>query len=175
MNNPYDKCPVFETEKFIIRLVEKSDAEDLLGCYSDVNAQKYFNAYNCTSDFKWKTLEEINEYMDFWIQAYNDRAFVRFSIVQKLIKKAIGTIEFFGGPYGVLRIDIKSEYEKEEYLKDIIEISVNNFYKLFNTNRIITKAIPEAVDRINVLMDYGFIEYTQDMNPPRNNYYFRDL
>ena len=173
MNNPYDKCPVFETEYFVLRLIENSDAEDLLECYSDVNAQKYFNADNCTNNFRYKTLDEMNKAVDFWIFAYKNKNFVRFSIVYKLTGKVVGTIEIFGGSYGVLRIDIKSEYEQKDFLSEIIEISVNNFFELFNIENIITKAIPDATDRIEALLEYGFIKYSKEMNPPRENYYIR--
>ena len=35
MNDPYKKCPVFETESFILRLVEKNDAKDLLDLFDN--------------------------------------------------------------------------------------------------------------------------------------------
>ena len=174
-NDPYENCPTFETNHFILRLVEKNDAEDLLECYSDINAQKYFNSDNCLNDFNYKTPDEMNTCIGFWISAYKNRNFIRFSIVDKLSGKATGTVEMFGGTFGVLRIDIKSEYEKREFLNEIIEISVNNFYTLFNTNRIITKAILEAHDRIVSLTDNGFKEYTKEMKPFKENYFFRDM
>ena len=87
MNNPYEKCPAFETDGFILRLVEKSDTEDLLECYSDINAQKYFNADNCINDFRYSALDEMNKAMEFWISAYKNKNFVRFSIVCKLTEK----------------------------------------------------------------------------------------
>ncbi|MDR2598749.1 MAG: GNAT family N-acetyltransferase [Oscillospiraceae bacterium] len=168
MYDPYMKCPIFETKDLILRLVEKTDAEDLLECYSDKVAQKFFNDDNCLNNFKYKTLEEMNKAVDFWISAYNRGDFIRFSIVDKQSKKAVGTLEMFGGPQGVLRIDIKSEYEKREYLNQIVEVSINSFYSLFITNRIITKAIPKATERIAALKNYGFNK------DKRRNYYYRD-
>jgi len=169
MNDPYKKCPIFNTTNFTLRIIEKSDAEDLLECYSDVNAQKYFNTDNCRKNFNFKTIDEMNWCIDFWLSEYSDKKYVRFSIINKLSGKVVGTIEIFGWAFGVLRLDIKSEYEKREYLNEIIEIAINNFYTLFNTNRIITKAIPEGVDRIKALTNNGFIQYTKE------NYFFRDI
>ena len=34
MVNPYEKCPVYENENYLLRLVETSDALDLLLVYS---------------------------------------------------------------------------------------------------------------------------------------------
>ena len=174
MNDPYEKCPILETNHFILRIVEKNDVKNLLECYSDIKAQKYFNADNFLNDFKYKTLDEMNKCIDFWLSAYKNKLFVRFSIVDKSHGKAIGTIEIFGGEFGVLRIDINSKYEKNECLKEIIEICVNNFFTLFNTNRIITKAIPDAVDRVKALVDNGFLEYTKEMKPLKDNYLYKD-
>ena len=41
--NTYENCPVFEGERFKLRLVEKSDAKDLLQVYSDEQAVYLFN------------------------------------------------------------------------------------------------------------------------------------
>ena len=47
---PYEKCPVIgRTVSF--RLVEESDTEDLLMCYSDKEYLKIFNSDNCLIDF----------------------------------------------------------------------------------------------------------------------------
>jgi hypothetical protein len=50
--SPYDKGPVYETESFLLRLVEAGDAEDLLKCYSDPAAVALMNSDRCTSDFR---------------------------------------------------------------------------------------------------------------------------
>lgn len=36
--NPYEKCPVFENESYLLRLVTAEDAADLLKVYSDERA-----------------------------------------------------------------------------------------------------------------------------------------
>ena len=42
MKNVYEECPTFENEKYLLRFVEKSDADDLLQVYSDKNALPFF-------------------------------------------------------------------------------------------------------------------------------------
>ena len=44
MVNPYEKCPVYENENYLLRLVETSDAPDLLLVYSDEKAVPFFNS-----------------------------------------------------------------------------------------------------------------------------------
>ena len=162
MNNPYKKCPVFETEHFIIRLVSVEDAEDLLMCYGDPKAQAFFNIDNFPIDCRFQTVDEMLKYIQFWLREYSQEAYIRFSIVDKGTDKAIGTIEMFGmvGKYktdpGLLCIDIASDYESVPYLNEIFCVCIDNFYDLFEVSAIATKAIPEAVHRINVLNALGF-------------------
>ncbi len=37
MKNVYEECPKFENERWLLRLVEKSDVEDLIKVYGDKN------------------------------------------------------------------------------------------------------------------------------------------
>lgn len=162
MDNPYVKCPVLETEHFILRLVRMDDAQDLLACYSDPKAQALFNADNCNSDFCWYTIEELSYYIAFWLKAYEKEEFIRFTIVDKALGKAVGTIEMFGmvgvyqSPLGVLRLDICSEYERFEFLDELLSLCVREFFPLFGVDEIRHKAIPAAADRIQVLQKLGF-------------------
>ena len=48
--NIYENCPVLENEKFILRLTEQKDCDDLLKVYSDKNALPFFNSDNCDGD-----------------------------------------------------------------------------------------------------------------------------
>ena len=38
MTNPYETCPIFENESYLIRMIDESDAPDLLLVYSDEKA-----------------------------------------------------------------------------------------------------------------------------------------
>ena len=160
----YKSCPTFETQSFIIRLVNMDDADDLLMCYSDLKSQKLFNDDNCSVDFNIFTIDKMKQYIDIWLNAYEQEEYIRFAIIDKLYGKTIGTIEMFGmvGKYktdtGVLRIDLASNYEKELLLKEVIDVCVFNFYVMFGVDTIVTKAINKALSRINVLIESGFSE-----------------
>jgi len=79
------------------------------------------------------------------------------------INKKIGTIEMFHrlaedefNHYGILRIDLKSEYETQNIIKNILDIVNEFFYDVFDVKYILTKAIPIATERINALMEIGY-------------------
>ena len=48
--NIYETCPTLESERFILRLVEECDCDDLLTVYGDKNALPFFNSDNCDGD-----------------------------------------------------------------------------------------------------------------------------
>lgn len=163
--NPYNKCPVYETDNFVLRLVREEDAADLLYCYSDSESRTLFNSDSCTSDFCYNTAEEMKNCITIWLDCYKRQDFVRFSIVEKQENKAVGTIEIFGfvGNYktkrGILRLDIASAYERTSSLAELFGKCLEEFYDLFRINEIVTKAVPHAFVRKSVLEQLGFIPY----------------
>lgn len=180
--NPYEKCPVYETDNYTLRMVEKGDAKALLKCYSDKKVVKIANADNCTGDFYFQTIEEMNNYMDCWLYEYSKQYYVRFAIVDKRIGEAIGTIEICNkGSFehlknvGVLRLDICSSYEREEVLNEILEVISLHFYHDFGLENIMTKAIPEATARTKALKDNGYYTVTHNIVLPYDNYFIRNI
>lgn len=154
--NPYEECPEYETGSFILRLVEPSDADCLLVCYSDPVAVARMNTDQCTSNFYYTTREQMKECIDFWLKEYKRKAYVRFSIIPKLTEHAVGTIEIFGGDSGVLRIDIASEYETDPYIEELLYLAVFQFIPDFEIGSLKIKA-SNTPDRIGLLRKYGFL------------------
>ena len=177
-NNPYIECPIFESGHFALRLVTEDDSLDLLMCYSDPEARKIFNSDTCTSDCCYNTIEEMHDCIKGWVNAYVQKEFVRFAIIDKSINRAVGTIEMFGmvgkykTPRGILRLDIASMYEAEGYLYELFSLCIKEFLALFAVNQVVTKAIPEAANRIVTLGALGFEAYDF---PGREHYWIYDL
>lgn len=164
MNNPYERCPTLETAHFALRLVSDADAVDLLSCYSDPQAQRFFNADRCSGDFCMHAIEDMKACIEAWLHAYAQQDYIRFSIVDKVHSKAVGTIEMFGykGKYkvktGILRVDVASSYENEACLNELFQVCNTHFFDLFEVDTIATKAIPLAVERRRVLAGLDFRE-----------------
>ena len=117
----------------------------------------------------------------FWLEQYEERYFIRFSIVDRTNNSAIGTIEFFTkhvdldeiSTVGLLRLDLASKYENHEFIREIIDEVNENFYDAFEVEDIITKAIPEAKERIYALKEKGFIELEKNDSFPFDFYFIR--
>jgi len=162
--NIYETCPVLESEKFIIRLFQDVDCDDLLKVYSDKNALPFFNSDNCDGDnFYYPTKERMSEAIGFWHMAYENGWFVRMSIVDKLFMNVIGTVELcvrvsedeFNN-MGILRVDVRSDYEQEDLLYDVFKIVTPKLEEMLGCKGVLTKAPIYAVERIKAIQKLGF-------------------
>lgn len=161
--NVYEQCPIYEKELITLRLIKNGDAEELLKCYSDEKAVPLFNSDNCRDDFHYATMERMEMAVDFWEFSYANKYFVRWTVILNSTNEKIGTIEMFhasdeweSNHYGILRIDLQSKYEIQSIIEDILAVSNEFFYELFGVEVVLTKAIPEASERISALKSSGF-------------------
>lgn len=164
--NIYEKCPILENDKFIIRLFQDEDCDNLLTVYSDKNALPFFNSDNCDGDnFYYATKERMAEAIGFWQMSYDNGWFVRMSIVDKLVKSVIGTVELcvrvsedeFNN-MGILRVDVRSDYEQEGTLYDIFSLVTPKIEEMLGCKGVLTKAPIYAVERIKAIQKVGFVK-----------------
>lgn len=162
--NIYETCPTLESEKFIIRLFLDEDCDDLLKVYSDKNALPFFNSDNCDGDnFYYATKERMAEAMEFWHMSYEKGWFVRFSIIDKAVLSVIGTVELclrisedeFNN-MGILRVDVRSDYEQEDALYGIFSLVTPKLKEMLGCKGVLTKAPIYAVERIKAIKRAGF-------------------
>ncbi len=178
----YDTCSVLENELFKVQLINISDADDLLKVYSDKSALPFFNSDNCNgSNFYCAIKEHIEGAIKYWLWEYTDnKAFVRLSIIDKKTNEAIGTIEMFKrtsddcyNGLGLMRIDLRSDYENTNTINNILSIVTVPFYELFECSGIITKAPGYAIDRIEALTNNGYVLSDEPLvgQSPKRLYY----
>lgn len=171
MQNVYKTCPHFENERYLLRLISQQDCVDLLKVYSDKQAVPFFNSDNCNGDdFYYTTMERMKQAIEFWIFSYENGYFVRWTIIDKRSNEAIGTIELFHrdsedyfNNSGLLRLDLRSDYERESEIVDILSLVIEPTFDLFYCDKIATKAIPKAKERIIALKKLNFIFPTEHM------------
>ena len=160
----YLACPVLESERFLLRLLQEEDCGGLLKVYSDKNALPFFNSDNCNGDnFYYATKERMAEAVLFWKTAYENGWFARLSIVDKAVSSVIGTVELClrvsedaFNQMGILRVDVRSDYEKEDCLYDIFSLVTPRLKEMLGCKGVLTKAPIYAVERINAVRKAGF-------------------
>ncbi len=158
----YKNFPSIDDLHYTLRYTCDEDCADLLKVYSDEKAVPLFNSDNCNGDdFHYTTMERMKQALDFWQFSYENRYFVRWTILDKTMDEAIGTVELCGeSKRGILRLDIRSDYEKKDVILDLLWLCdvLFDYY-----NRIVTKAVPKASERIAALDEFGFKPYSEKM------------
>ena len=178
MSSIFEVCPNFESARFQLRLVSLEDSWDLLECYSDKKSIELFNSDNCTSDFEFNNIKEMHDSISLWLREYNEKKYIRFSIFDFLSHKVIGTTEIFRKDFenkkiGVLRLDLKSEFEKNQYLNELFQLIDKSFKDIFNYNSLITKSVPHATERIKTLTSQSFEKLEKNDIMPYEHYYIK--
>lgn len=164
MSNPYKKCPEYENENYLLRMVNRKDKKDLLKVYSDEKAVPFFNRDNCgEDDFHYTTESRMEQAIEYWLWEYQRQGFVRWTIVSKAAKEAVGTIELFhrqANDYfhncGLLRLDLRSDYEQEESIFEILSLIIPSAFELFQCQMIATKIPAFALERKSAASRLGF-------------------
>ena len=162
--NPYEKCPEFEGENYLLRLVKAEDLAGLLKVYSDEKAVPLFNSDNCHGEtFHYTTEALMKNSIDYWLTESNQHGFVRWTIFSKKANEAVGTIELFhreAQDYftncGLLRLDLRSDYEIEEQIFEILSLILSPTYEMFDCDKIATKIPLSASERKVAALRLGF-------------------
>jgi len=170
----YEKCPVYESENFVLRLVCTDDAADLLACYKHPTVSVAANGAGCNYGYGSQTAAEMRAFIARWLEEYQNRWFVRFSIVDKQTNKAVGTVEVMDS--GILPVhlmlDLEARYENEECLSELIAV-FDSFFVDFKCAQIIIVTTPEADCRLKALTEKGYAPYPKCDAWPYENCYIK--
>ena len=180
--NVYENCPCFENDEYLLRLSTPEDAKDLAAVYGDRNALPFFNSDNCHGDnFYYPDEERMAKAIEFWQSSYASKWFVRWTIYNKKIRKAIGTIELFHrkaddqfNDVGVLRLDLKSEFETADTIAAIMRMILPYAFDLFDCDEIITKVPIYAIERIRAAQEIGFANTDRLLIGTMDGYAYKD-
>ncbi len=111
----------------------------------------------------YASIEQMKDTIAFWKREYQSRYYVRWAIIDKKANCAIGTIELFNrkakdyfNNCGLLRLDLRSDYEKQDMIEDILGIIIPETKEMFACEKIATKAISIAKERVMALEQMGF-------------------
>ena len=174
-------CPEYETEHFKIRKLEAGDVEGLFSCYSDPEAARYFNGDCCGDDFYYTDKDKFRKCVEYWLSRYEARDFVRWSVLDKETGLLIGTLEVCpslkyaveGRKMGILRIDLKSEYERWPVLKELMDVLICHIYEDLEVASIIMKIQKDAGERQKLIKEYQFVDAKEECNISLEDYYIR--
>lgn len=182
--NPFVKCPVYETDNLILTKVKEEDALELFQCYSDPITKGHRNNDNCGGERSCHSIDDMKKGISGWKKEYDAKFYIRWSVAHKQTNKIIGTIEIAPIPnttrfldgickIGIFRIDILSSFEKEEIFSEILKIAKDNFYIDFDIESIIIKATADDIQRTLAIDNSGFEKLENKSIVPYNDYYIK--
>ena len=161
--NVYETCPTLYSGRYLLRQTRMEDRDALLKVYSDIAAVPIFNSDNCTGDFYMTTPEAMENCIRFWLREYALGYYVRWSVLDREAGEVIGTVELFNrgsedayNGMGLLRLDLRSDYETETAIPQILNVLLPQAYTLFDCAAIATKIPPCAQVRKKALTAMGF-------------------
>lgn len=197
MKDIYEEWRSYENDHVLLRPVTAGDGEKLLEVYSDHAARPLFNCDNFPNPCYFDTCEEMNREIQFYLDAYSVKAFVRWVIEWKGEEPGqnivIGSLENFrrhalkedGSKWdsfhgvSLLRMDLLSTYEKENVIRAVMELVISTAYNDFHTTVIATKAVEQAAVRRRVLEEMGFCRSEENIfghhGEIYGDYYLRDM
>ena len=99
----------------------------------------------------------------FWQEEYRKGYYVRWTVWDKNTRHGIGTIELFNrqaNDYftdcGLLRLDLRSDYEYADRITEILSVILPQAFDLFGCRMIATKVPKFAAERKNAVEKMGF-------------------
>jgi hypothetical protein len=93
----------------------------------------------------------------------------------------VGTIEVCpflkyavdGKRMGILRIDLRSDYERQEILNELLDVLIKHVYEDFRIASLIMKIQKEAGERQKLIQEYQFVDAKEECNISLEDYYIR--
>jgi len=170
--DPYRQCPVYESERYRLRLVAEGDAFALLPCYANPSASVQASSEHCAYGYGSRTLEELQGFIRSWREAYRNREFIRFAILETASAMAIGTVEIFSMTkrMGVLRIDLPALHETGDTVAELLQ-TADRFFKDFGCEVIATKFFPAAEGALRAC---GYAPYPRRRGFQRDGYWAKE-
>lgn len=182
--NPFEKCPLYETDNMIFTKVKDKDAKELFECYSDPITKSHMNNDNCGGEWDCHSIDIVRKGISGWEKEFDARFYIRWSVRYKQVNKIIGTIEIAPIPNttrfldgvcqtGILRIDAISSLENKAIFSEILKMVTDNFYTDFDIENIIIKATQDDNQRILALENNNFEKLKNNSIIPYSDYYVK--
>ncbi len=186
MNSLFFKKISIENSSYKIRVVNKKDLPHLLNIYSNHENLEYINKDDSNGEnFYCENIEKLIKKYQFWKYAYENKWFIKLSIISKKENKVIGLIELlYRKSYDsfndtiLIKLDLLLEKEKTEIIKDIFLLLENKILSKTKYSKIATKATSFMKERQRALIELGFKQSNRimiglDDNKEYKNYFIK--
>ncbi|MEM7130636.1 MAG: GNAT family N-acetyltransferase [Chloroflexota bacterium] len=150
----FNSFPQLETQRFILRAIEPSDAPALLAIFSDEAVTRYYDLYT------YSTEEEAEALIDFFADCFEEERGIRWGIARKEDNLLLGTCGYvwlrrFRGEIGY---ELGRAYWRQGIMQEAIQAIVEFGYEKLGLNRIEALVMFENQASAELLKKLNFCE-----------------
>jgi len=151
----YNKFPVIELDRIILRDMRIDDVHDFLHYASAKEVKLY------VSDIDWpQTIEEATKEYMYWASLYSTRSAIYWAIEHKKHKKLIGTCGFnywnMHHHRGEISYDLSYEYWNKGYMTEAINAICDFAFERMDIHRLQATVLDFNIGSYRVLEKAGF-------------------
>jgi RimJ/RimL family protein N-acetyltransferase len=150
----FERFPVLETEKLILREMSLNDAKEIFEIYTSKKALRYLGKH------PYKNIKEAKERIDTALVAYKKKEGIRWGITLKNSDKLLGSAsiwrivrEHFRGEIGY---ELSPEYWKKGIMSEALIAIINFAFTNMNLHTIEANIDPENTASEKLLLKLGF-------------------
>ena len=153
-NEYFVPYPVIETERLLIRMVRKSDAEDLY----ELCRRPETSRFSLWSPHE--NLKETKEFIGYQISLYRRRKCMFFAVEEKESRKVIGTCSYVSmdADYKMAEIgySILSDLWNQGFATEVAEALTGYAFNRIGVQRVFARVLPQNTASARVLLNLGF-------------------
>lgn len=147
--------PIIETERLIIRMVRKSDADDLF----ELCKRPETSRYSCWRPHR--SLKETRDYISYRLTQYRKRCCFFFVVEERVSKRVIGTCSYasFDEDYKIAEIgySILSDKWNIGYATETAAALIGYAFNRIGVQRVFARVLPQNLASVRVLEKLGFV------------------
>ncbi|MEG0133242.1 MAG: GNAT family N-acetyltransferase [Clostridium sp.] len=150
----FDKFPMIETNKFILRQVKDTDYKDIYEIYCEEEAVKY------QQTTPMETMEQAHKSVAAFLRGFEEKRFIRWCIEEKSSFKVIGLIALnnfnknnFNCTIGYM---LNKKYWRKNVMSEVGEAIIGYGFKTLNLHRIEALIHPDNIPSISLCRKLGF-------------------
>jgi ribosomal-protein-alanine N-acetyltransferase len=150
----FDSFPNLETERFLLREIQPSDAEAVFACFNDDEVTRFYDQPTFTA------MEQAEKLILHMRQGFRDRRSIRWGITRKEDNWLLGTCGYnswnrYARKTGV-GYELAQPYWRQGVMTEVLTAVLTFGYQRMNLNRVEALVMPGNVGSEKVLVKLGF-------------------
>jgi ribosomal-protein-alanine N-acetyltransferase len=154
LESVFDSFPNLETERFLLREIQTSDAEAVFACFNDDEVTRFYDQPTFTA------MEQAEKLILHMRQGFRDRRSIRWGITRKEDNWLLGTCGYNSWNRYVRKTGVGYElaqpYWRQGVMTEVLTAVLTFGYQRMNLNRVEALVMPGNVGSEKVLVKLGF-------------------